>query len=278
MPLISAIHISLRHLRDRLFPAVIKAVFWFIPIRFWFSSVRILGTALSPVYDFCRAEAHYWAYNKRLKKGWLLCRLLEILTETGREFSIPYTLEGESALQGICEQRKVFVCTAHLPFANLIGRAFYELGLQVPQTVAANSPIPGAFPVFGKPNVTSRFIKADKYSLVKARRALATGSVLVMIDSGLEAYSTNMFRLAAKAGIRTVFAFPELDDHNGIVISFKTAPYPVCHTDSEIAANLQSFDAELIRLRQSDAKTSAPPGMSAESTSENSDASSHSLA
>jgi hypothetical protein len=278
MLLISATPILFRRLRDSFFPAIIKTIFRFIPVRFWFRSALFLVTVLSPVYDLCRLEAHYWTYNKHLKKGWLLCRLLEILTETGREFEIPYTLRGESALQGICENHGVFICTAHLPLAHLIGHAFHKLGLPIFQTIAANSPASGAFPIFGKPNVMSPCIKADKYSLVKARRALATGSVLVMIDSALGTYSANMLRLASRAGVRTVFAFPELDDHGGIVISFKAAPYPICYTDSEITANLQSFDAEMIRLRQSGAKTPVPYPISAKPDTENSDASSHLLA
>lgn len=237
----------LRLITGRVFPVLTRGVCSLLPPRLWFSAALRLTGALTPLNGLRRKPRRDYALNR----AWMLNRFLRLLTESGHSFPIPYTIEGQEALRQMGAEPGLLYCTGHLPLINLVAASVDDLGLPVPASIQARCPPNGKAGIFGHSHAFSDCITVNHLSLIKARQALATGTLLTMIDTAPGSpYSKNLLRLLPRIGARMMLVFTELHATGSITVSFVAAPYPFCRTEEEIDANLEALDKHLKRIRR----------------------------
>jgi hypothetical protein len=191
--------------------------------------------------------------NHALTEAIVLDSWLEKLTTAGA-YPIPCNTVKADALEGGDPKRGVLYCGTHLPLRRVPLRALVEMGYEVPVIVADPGNILGEdeFTVPGKTE-RARAIPASRHVLMKIQTILEEGGAVgCLADAELGGpVSSNVLRIAGKAGARVVFQWAERQQDGVIDIYFVNPPRPFNESEEDIEVNLEFLRAVNRRILDS---------------------------
>jgi hypothetical protein len=216
-----------------------------LPPRYRYAASLLASRGISATFG--RYVSNKWNIGRSSQTARLLHRFLDRMAS--RKFvPMPIVLEGENILQRFCDEPGGFLCcTAHLPFANLLGHHLHA-AIKGTRPICIVSSFPNAQNAVdawnGEP-VEAIFL--DGNVLLHIRRALRKGAcVVVLLDKEQgQPVSPNLFHFAARCNVKSLGYLPALLEDGRIKSRFVALPHEICEGEQDVAANVRFFEDEI---------------------------------
>lgn len=213
-----------------------------LPRRYWYRASLLAARGISATFG--QFVSNKYNIGRSSQTARLLHRFLDRMASE-QSMPIPIVLEGEALLQQFhADPRGFLCCTAHLPFANLLGHHLHDVFRE-----SRPVKIVSAFPneqnlVMGWNGNPVEAIFLDGNVMLHIRRALRQGAcVIVLLDKEQgQPVSPNLFRFAARCGFKSLAYLPRLLPDGRIQSSFLALPHELCANENEIAADVRFFE------------------------------------
>jgi hypothetical protein len=214
-----------------------------VPRRFWFPGVLALSWGHATIARMAgRRECA--RYESSCVDRWLV-----ELTLRG-PFPIKYRVNGARHLERAPEDEAgTLFCTVHLPLTTVMMRSCVDLGAAPDFVIVAAHNInrDGRWVPAGLAEGFKAIVPGSG-TLRKARTVLCEGGRFAsMLDEDVGTpLRPALMRLAGSVRARVILCWAVMDAKRTIVVTFRTAPYPIPDTEEKVVANL----AVLEELRQ----------------------------
>jgi hypothetical protein len=216
-----------------------------VPRRFWFSGVLTVGRVSAGILRLAGLKKAA-RYEALCVDGWL-----RELTLRG-PFPIKYRLIGaEHLAMSDADEAGLLYCTVHVPLAAIMMRACMELGASPDFVLAAPHNIDRHGQWVPAGMATGFNAIPPGRSLIRQVRTVLCegGRFATMADAELGGpLRPTMMRLAGSVRARVILCWAVMDTNRTVVVTYRTAPYPIPDTDEKVWANLAVLQEQRERV------------------------------
>lgn len=215
------------------------------PPRYRYPASLLASQAIAATFG--KFVSNKWNIGRSSQTARLLHRFLDRMASK-KHLPIPVALEGEDLVRQLHAEPGGFLCcTAHMPFANLLGHHLYDVfkGTR-PLTIVSSFPTEqNTVECWNDQPIPAIYL--DGNVLLHIRRALREGAcVIVLLDKEQgQPVSPNLFRFAARCNVKSLGYLPKLLPDGRIESRFFELPHEICANDDDIAANVRFFEDEI---------------------------------
>jgi hypothetical protein len=227
----------------RMAQCLVLVLAFIVPKKYWYHAAWRLSGVLASL----SGRRLNKKYSRAFIRAKTLNTILALLTRTGEQFPVDYSLSGSPLLTN--NHCGTVIATVHLPLIKVGIAGLLYRGICVDAAIAGSKTIDDKMALWGHREKLPVLYRSA-FVLLKAKRLLQQNKkIVLMIDRGLNGgYSDNMLRICGLTKSRLVYALAYLKTNGHVHCRMVEPPHPFCENEHAIKENLRFLNIEVNKI------------------------------